>query len=275
MSVRTKRAVALLEAANPVDDASFEPPALLLDELVAAPSPEVRRRHRPRTTVGLAAAITATTAAVFLVPGGGDEDVLARAAAALRGNEIVFTEARKVEDGRVVSRELSWASGDGERRRVVVYKPGGELESEIVDTPERASIFTPGDRKVDLFEGRANIPAELAGDPMTLLARARESRDGLRLVGEDHVAGQRVHLIEARRRDGLGATRIAVSADTYLPVSATIGLSTYEYDRIEKLPHRAALLSPTLTAERVAVCVHRPPGSAPRSGPACTARRWP
>lgn len=277
MNARTRRAVMLLEAANPVDPAVFAAPPLALDRLPATPAPRARGRHRSRIAVGVTAAVAVASAAVLVLPGTGDQDVIARAAAALGGDQIVFTEARKVEFGRVVSRELSWTTADGSRRRILVYTPDGRLESEIVDTPERASIFRPHARHADVFEGSGGPLAEFAGDPATLLARAREGRDGLRVIGEDRVDGHRVHVIQARLPgfpDGQGTTRITISAETYLPVSATIGLSTYQYDTIEKLPQRDDLLASTLTEERATVCVHQPPGSA-ASEPACTIRRWP
>jgi hypothetical protein len=260
----SRRAIALLEAANPVDEAVFEPPALELDEVGPA-----RPRRVRRLALGIGAAVAAAVAAVLLVPGTGDDQVIARAAAALGRSEIVYTDARKVELGRLVTREQSWTSSDGTRRRLLVRTPRGRIESEIVETPQRASILRPGTATVDVFE-RGTVPRELAGDPVTLLARAREGRDGLRVIGEDRLHGQRVHLIDAPLPDGFGDARIAVSAETFLPVAATVGLSTYEYERIEKLPHSDALLAPTLRARRATVCVHRL-----TAAPECTNRRWP
>lgn len=257
----SRRAIALLEAANPVDEAAFEPPALELDEEAAG-----RPRRPRRVALGLVAAVVAA-AAVLLVPGAGDDDVIARAAAALGRGQVVYTEAWKIELGRVVSREQSWTSSDGTRRRVLIHRPRGGIESEIVETPEGSSIFRPDAATVDVFEP-GHAPREFDGDPVTLLARAREGRDGLRVVGEDRVHGQRVHLLEARAP--LGRARIAVSAETFLPVSATLGLSTWDYARIDKLPHRDGLLVPTLGAKRATVCVHRF-----IAVPACTRRRWP
>jgi hypothetical protein len=262
MTGRVDDALARLEAADPVEPAWFEPPALELDELVEAP----RRRRRPRALLAPAVAI-AVAAIVFLLVPSGDDDVIARAAAALSGEEVVFVEARKVEFGRPVTRELSWTSGDGSRRRMLVYTPDGELESEIVDTPRRDSIFTPGAGRAEVFEGSGGIPAPFEGDPVTLLARAREGANGLRVIGDGVVRGERVHLLEAR---GAFPARIAVSAETFLPVSATIGLSTYVYDRVEKRPGGERLLEPTVEEKRATVCFHDAP-----SGPRCSVRRWP
>ena len=239
MSARTRRAIALLEeAANPVHAGAFTPPALALDGRLAGPAPgsppaarSGPRRRRGRRRGG----------AILLLPGTGDEDVVARAAAAVSGDAVVFTEARKVEYGRVVSRELSWMSGDGTRRRMLIYKPGGRLESEIVVTPERSSRFMPGEREVEVFEGFGSVMGEFEGDPLTLLARARKGRDGLKLVGEDRIDGRRVHVIAVHSPTAVGTPTIAVSAKMYLPVTATIGLSTYQYDRVEKLPDADAL----------------------------------
>jgi hypothetical protein len=250
-----------LEAADPVDESVFEPPTLELDEDRAA-----RPRRARRVALGLVAAVAAA-AAVLLVPGAGDDRVIARTAAALGRGQVVYTEAWKIEFGRVVSREQSWTSSDGTRRRVLIHSPRGGIESEIVENPEGWSIFRPDAATVDVFEP-GHAPREFEGDPVTLLARAREGRDGLRVVGEDHIHGQRVHLLEARAE--LGSVRIAVSAETFLPVSATLGLSTWEYARIEKLPHRDALLAPTLGATRATVCVHRF-----IAVPACIRRPWP
>jgi hypothetical protein len=264
MTGRVDDALARLEAADPVDPARFEPPALALDQLEEAPRP--RRRRRPRALLAPAVAIAAAAAAVLLLPRGGD-DVIARAAAALSGDEVVFVEARKVESGRVVTRERLWTSGDGTQRRMLVYTPYGGLESEIVDTPARDTIFRLRDGRADVFEGRGDVATPFQGDPLTLLARAREGSDGLRVIGDGRVRGQRVHLLETR---GPFTARIAVSAETFLPVTATIGLSTYIYDRVQKLQDGERLLAPTVTERQATVCFHDAP-----DGPRCSVRRWP
>jgi hypothetical protein len=214
--VKEARAIALLEAANTVSTDAFQPPAIELAEPA--------RRRRPRLAVALAAA---AAAAVLLIPGSGDDDVLARAAQAVSGPETIFIEARKVEFGEVVTRELSWTTGD--RRRQLVYEPDGTLETEVVSGPDGVAITRDG--QTQHLPG--GVITELNGDPVTLLARAREGRDGLKVVGEDTVEGKPVYRLEGRHV--LGTVRIVVSGETFLPISATIGLSTYVYDRIEKL----------------------------------------
>ena len=154
------------------------------------------------------------------------DDVVARAAEALRAHQTVFTDAHKIEFGKVVTREKSWTTPT--RRRVETYTPDGRLASVIVSTPDGVEL-TRADGSVKVFRG-AQIPSEFRGDPLTLLARARDGEDGLKVVGEDEFRGQRVFLIDASSE--IGTTRIAVSAETYLPVYAKLGLSTYVYDRV-------------------------------------------
>ena len=208
MNARTKHAVALLEAANPVPD--------------VPPPPDPRRPVRTLAVVGAVAAALA----VALVAPGSDDDVVARAAEALRADQTVFIDARKIEDGKVVTREKSWTTPSS--RRVETYKPDGRLESVIVATPDRVEM-THADGSVEVFRG-ARIPSEFRGDPVTLLARARDGEDGLKVVGEDAFRSRRVYLIDVPIE--IGTARIAVSAETYLPVYSKVGLSTYVYDRI-------------------------------------------
>jgi hypothetical protein len=213
MTTRTKRAVALLEAANPVPE--------------VPPPPHPRR---PVRALAVAAAAAAAVVVVLVAPG--DDDVVARAAHALRAPQTVFTDARKIEFGKVVTREKAWTTPT--RRRVETYRPDGRLESVIVAMPERVTV-THANGVVKVFDGM-RVPEELNGDPLTLLARARAGEDGLELVGEDAFRGQRVFLIDAHGE--LGTARIAVSAETYLPVYAKLGLSTYVYDRVVTTPAR-------------------------------------
>jgi len=97
VNARTKHAVALLEAANPVPD--------------VPPPPDPRRPVRTLAVVGAVAAALA----VALVAPGSDDDVVARAAEALRADQTVFIDARKIEDGKVVTREKSWTTPNSRR----------------------------------------------------------------------------------------------------------------------------------------------------------------
>jgi hypothetical protein len=153
--------------------------------------------------------------------------VVARAAESLRAKQVFFTDARKIEFGKVVTREkTSWSPT---RRRVEISLPDGSRESVIVATSD-ATRVRRADGTVEVFPA-GGVPAEFRGDPLTLLARARDGKDGLKLVGEDVFRDQRVFLIDAPNELGR-TTRIAVSAETYLPVYAKVGLSTYVYDRV-------------------------------------------
>ena len=69
------------------------------------------------------------------------DDVVARAAEALRAHQTVFTDAHKIEFGKVVTREKSWTTPT--RRRVETYTPDGRLESVIVSTPTGSSSPAP------------------------------------------------------------------------------------------------------------------------------------
>ena len=205
-----------LEAANPVEPSMFPPPPL-----------EIRARRRPLALVAVAAA----AAVIAFIPGAGEDDVVARVRAAVTGDAVIFTDARKYEFGQQVNRELTWTSSDGTSSRMLVYKPDGTLEGEIVSNPGGVKLNRAGEPQVDL---PGAIPAGLRGDPMTLLTRALAGEDGLRVVGER----DGLHLIEATTE--LGTVEISVSAETYLPVSAKIGLSTYVYDRIRSCSSRSA-----------------------------------
>jgi hypothetical protein len=208
VNARTKHALALLEAANPVPDVPPLPPP-----------------RRPVRAVAVVGAVAAAVAIAIVAPA--DDDVVARAADALRGDQTVFIDARKIEYGKVVTREKTWTSAN--RRRVETYLPDGRLESVIVATPDRVKL-TRADGTVQVFPG-ARIPTEFEGDPLMLLTLARDGEDGFELVGEDVFRGQRVFLIDVRRE--IGPVRIAISAETYLPVYSKMGLSTYVYDRVE------------------------------------------
>jgi hypothetical protein len=198
--------IARLEAANPVDPSAFPPPPL-----------ELRRSRRPPALV----AAVAAAAAIALVPGAGDEDVLARVKAAVADDAIVFTDARKFEFGKQVNRELTWTSSDGRWSRMLVYKPDGSFEGEIVSDGRGTKVNRTGEPEVDL-PGTVPAPGGFSGDPLTLLTRALAGEDGLRVVGD--------HVLEATGE--LGTTTITIDPETSLPVSATLGLSTYVYDRV-------------------------------------------
>ena len=148
------------------------------------------------------------------------------AAEALRAHQTVFTDAHKIEFGKVVTREKVVDDGHPPPGRDL--HAGRAARERDREHPDRVEL-TGADGSVKVFRG-AQIPSEFRGDPLTLLARARDGEDGLKVVGEEEFRGQRVFLIDASSE--IGTTRIAVSAETYLPVYAKLGLSTYVYDRV-------------------------------------------
>jgi hypothetical protein len=155
--------------------------------------------------------------------------------------------ARALDEPEITA-AIATLSGDGDPQPIRERLTAAVTEeAQRTDANSRAELERLQAAERDLGELLVTVVTELAAaDPRRarLLPRGR---------GSEHRAA--------------GAPS---SAESFLPVSATVGLSTYVYERVEKRPGGERLLAPTITERRATVCFHDTP-----EGPRCSVRRWP
>jgi hypothetical protein len=225
--------ISRLRAADPAGAASPPP----LARVAAA---RRRRTSRNLARVGGAGGALAVAATLALaLPGGRDADVIAQAAAALSGPEVLHTvTVTRAADGTPASRAESWRAPDGDRR-TLVYSAAGALVAELVLSDDESASWNAAGDMLYLTENSA-----LDDDPLALLARARAGDPGVSLRDDTSVRGIPVHVIAlaptTAGEDPVPERVYYVDKETFLPVRIEFGETVTDVLEADLVPLRRA-----------------------------------
>jgi hypothetical protein len=219
-------------------------PALELD---APPPPPARvaaarRRRLARNAGRVGGAGTAAAIAAVLtlaLPGSQGEDVIARAAAAVSGPDVLHTiTVTRSPDGRASNRAESWRAPDGDQR-TLLYSSSGELTGEVtVRDGESLSWTAEGDRVIRISS------SALDDDPLGLLAKARDGQEGVTRRADTTVRGIPVHVVALAPtragRDPVPERVYYLDKKTFLPVRIQFGETVTDVLKAETVPRGKA-----------------------------------
>lgn len=231
----TDRLMERLSAADPAAAIADAPPPSL--ERVAA----ARRRRASRTSarVGGSGLVLAVAAILALaLPGGRDGDVIAQAAAAVSGPEVLHTVAAiRGQDGRAET----WRAPDGDQR-TVLYDADGAVIAELVLRDGRYATWNAAEDTIS--RGR---DTSLDDDPLTLLGQARAGRPGVTQRADTTVQGIPVHVIALEPttagEDPVPERVYFVDKETFLPVRIQFGETVTDVLEAETMPRGEAPLT--------------------------------
>jgi hypothetical protein len=217
-------------------------PALRLADAPLPPLARVaaarRRRHsRTAARAGTVAAIAAVLA--LALPGSRGDDVIARAAAAVSGPDVLHTvTVTRTPDGGVAGRAESWRAPDGERR-TLLYSSRGELTGEVTVRDGESLSWTAEHDTVYRVSSSA-----LDDDPLGLLARARSGEEGVTRRADTTVRGIPVHVVvlaPTRAGDDPVPERIYyLDKETFLPVRIEFGETVTDVLETRTVPRQEA-----------------------------------
>ena len=198
----------------------------------------VRRRRVSRNTAwaGATASMLAVAATLALaLPGGRGVDVIAQAAAAIGGPEILHTVTVTTSpDGAVSGKTETWRAPDGDRRSVVTSADG----TRTAELSLRDGQSLSWDAVSNTLYRTADTALE--DDPLTLLARAREGRPGVTRRDDTTVRGVPVHVVAiaptTAGSDPVPERVYYLDRETFLPVRIAFGEHITDVLVAEKLP---------------------------------------
>ena len=182
---------------------------------------------------GLVLAVAATLA--LALPGSRGGDVIAQAAAAVSGPEVLHTvTVMRGQDGRAET----WRAPDGDQR-AVLYDADGAVVAELVVRDGHYTSWNAADGAVT--RGR---DTSLADDPLTLLGEARAGRPGVTLRADSTVRGIPVHVIALdptrAGEDPVPERLYFVDKETFLPVRIQFGETVADVLEAETVPRGQA-----------------------------------
>ena len=200
--------------------------------------PSVARVHaarRRRRRVPAAGGILLVAAALAIaLPALRGEDVVARAAAALRTPGVLHMHSiTRTADGRVSGSLESWRAANGDRR-ALLRRQDGRLVGEITIRDGVASSWNA--RSDELYLSRDTA---LDDDSLEQLSHAKAGERGVSRRPDTTVRGNPVHVIviapTVAGEDRVPARTYYIDKDTNLPVRIAFGKTTTEVLQAEQL----------------------------------------
>jgi hypothetical protein len=233
-----------LRAADPALRSAGAPPPPLARVIAV-------RRRRLTGNLGRIGAVATIAAfgAMLALPGPQRDDVIAQAAAAVSGPDVLHTvTVTRTPDGRVAGRGESWRAPDGDRR-TLLYSADGKLAGEVAIRDGESLSWTAGQDRVYRVAG-----TPLDDDPLGLLAEARAGEEGVTRRPDTTVRGIRVHVVAlAPTRAGEDPVPERVyylDAATFLPVRIEFGDTVTDILEVETIPRRQADRDLTMSRHR-------------------------
>jgi hypothetical protein len=213
---RSDRLMLRMRAADPAIELPITP-APPLERVTAA---RRRRAARSVTRLGTTGAALAVVATLALANQGGD--VIAQAAAALSGPEVLHTvSVTRTAGDQPAGKAESWRAPDGTQRSLL-YSAGGELVGEVALRRGESLSWTAEDNVI--YHSKS---AALDEDPLTLLGRAKDAHAGVTQLDDTTVRGIPVHVIAldptVAGEDEVPRRVYYVDKRTYLPVRIEFG----------------------------------------------------
>ena len=210
-----------------------------------------RRRRAARSIArlgGAGAALAVVATLAFAVPSANQGgDVIARAAAALTGPDVLHTiTVTRTADGRPAGKAESWRAPDGTQRSLL-YSAGGELAGEVALRGGESLSWTAADNVIYRAKSTA-----LDDDPLTLLSRAGDERAGITQLDDTTVHDTPVHVIALdptlAGEDDAPRRIYYIDKRTYLPVRIEFGDTVTDVLEADTIPLERARRQLTMSA---------------------------
>jgi hypothetical protein len=216
-------------------------PALALQGAPAPPLERVTAARRRRASrgvarlggAGVALALAATLA--LAVPSSDRSDVVARAAAALSGPDVLHTvSVARTADGKPAGRAESWRAPDG-RYRSLIYSAGGELVGEVALRGDESLSWSAQGNVIYRTRNTA-----LDGDPFALLRKAGAGQASVTRRDDTTVRGVPVHVVAltptVAGEDTAPERVYYIDTETYLPVRIEFGDTVTDMLEADTIP---------------------------------------
>lgn len=206
---------------------------------VARAVPSVARvhaaRHRRRRVPAAGAVLVAAAALLLALPSLRGEDVVARAAAALRTPGVLHMHSvTRTADGRVSGAIESWRAANGDQRSLL-REPDGRLVGEITIRDGVASSWNA--RSDELYLSRSTA---LDDEPLKQLSHAKAGHRDVSRRPDTTVRGIPVHVIvlspTVAGEDPVPARTFYIDKRTNLPVRIAFGKTITDVLQAETLP---------------------------------------